>query len=81
MKENNILIPLRLEDRKIKQRQNTLRLLQQVIIDGDLNIDESFDFKKDQVKVKVVNGDIFIIISELPEWLENVDINGNVYFY
>lgn len=76
----DILVPLRLEDRKIRQRQNSLRLLQQEVIDGDFVINKNFDeFTKEQTKVKVINGNVFLSLSinHIPEWLSGVVINGD----
>lgn len=75
--ENNILIPLRLEERKERLRQNNLRFLQQEVIDGDFIIDEFFDFKKEQVKVKRIDGYVWLReLDHFPEWMKGITING-----
>lgn len=81
LNEENLLIPRKLEDRKIRLRQNNLKLLQQEVIEcnGGLIIDENFDFKKDQVNVKIMNGVVRLDLDHIPEWLENVTINGNFF--
>lgn len=40
--KNDFLVPRRLEERKIRLRQNNLRLLQQETIADDLEINKSF---------------------------------------
>ena len=77
--KESILVPRNLEGRKDKLRQINYKLLQQEIIDGNLTIDDSFDFKAHQVKVKQINGDVDLYLNYIPEWLSTVIINGNFY--
>jgi len=77
----NLLVPRNLEGRKEKLKQMNIRLLSQEVIDGDLELDESFmDIDPKFVKLKKVNGyvslDGFKWI-EIPEWLKNVEIKGS----
>ena len=79
----NILIPRNLEGRKEKLKQMNIRLLSQEVIDGDLDIDDSFiDIDPKSVKLKKVTG--YVSLSgvsweKIPVWLKNVKIIG--FFY
>jgi hypothetical protein len=75
----NLLVPRNIEGRKEKLKQLNIRLLSQEVIDGDLNLDESFmDIDPKFVKLKKVNG--YVILkggkwTEIPEWLKDVEIS------
>ena len=74
----NILVPRNLEGRKEKLKQLNIKLLSQEVIDGDLDLSQSFmDIDPKFVKLKKVNG--YILLSggqwtEIPEWLKDVEI-------
>jgi hypothetical protein len=76
----NLLVPRNLEGRKEKLKQMNIKLLSQELIDGDLNLDESFmDIDAKFVKLKKVNG--FVTLqgcewTEIPAWLKDVEITG-----
>ena len=57
-----------------------IKMLSQEVIDGNLNLDESFmDIDPKFVKLKNVNGNVYLRgkCTEIPEWLKNVKIEGN----
>ena len=74
----NLLVPRNIEGRKDKLKQMNTKLLSQEVIDGDLDLDESFmDIDPKFVKVKKMNGDVRLTgghWTEIPEWLKNVEI-------
>jgi len=77
----NLLVPRNLEGRKEKRKQMNIRLLSQEVIDGDLELDESFmDIDPKFVKLKKVNGYVHLTgdqWTEIPEWLKYVEIKGS----
>ena len=77
----NILVPRNIEGRKDKLKQLNIRLLSQEVIDGELNIDDSFmDIDPKFVKLKKVNGYVWLVggqWTEIPEWLKNVEIRDD----
>ena len=77
----NLLVPRNLEGRKEKLKQMNIKLLSQEVIDGDLDLDESFmDIDPKFVKINKVNGDVYLSgqkWTEIPEWLKDVEINGS----
>ena len=77
----NLLVPRNLEGRKEKLKQMNIKLLSQEVIDGDLELDESFaDIDPKFIKLKKVNGTVYLSPgkwSEIPEWLKNVEITGS----
>jgi len=77
----NILVPRNLESRFDKLKKLNYKLLQQEIIYGDLEIDESFifDFPNLSIKTKEINGNVRIDLNYIPEWFENIKINGSFY--
>jgi len=77
--KDNILIPRNLEGRLDKLKQQNYKLLQQEIIFGNLHIDESFEFNFTNlsIKTKEINGDVFIYLDYIPEWLSDIKINGS----
>jgi hypothetical protein len=76
----NLLVPRNIEGRKEKLKQLNTRLLSQEVIDGDLEIDESFmDIDPKFLKLKKVNGDVWLTgnqWTEIPVWLKDVEISG-----
>ena len=76
----NLLVPRNLEGRKEKLKQMNIKLLSQEVIDGDLDLDESFmDIDPKFVKLKKVNGFVWLTggkWTEIPEWLKDVEIEG-----
>lgn len=76
----NLLVPRNIEGRKEKLKQMNIKLLSQEVIDGNLDLDESFmDIDSKFVKLKKVNG--YISLNgykwiEIPTWLSNIEING-----
>ena len=74
----NLLVPRNLEGRKEKLKQINIKLLSQEVIDGDLELDESFmDIDSKFIKLKKVNGDVWLTggeWTEIPEWLKDVEI-------
>lgn len=78
----SILVPRNLEGRKDKLRQDRIKLLSQEVIEGYLEIDESFEgIGYQSVKVKEIRGNVDLTINKgyIPTWLRNVKIIG--YFY
>ena len=81
----NLLVPRNIEGRKEKLKQmnikSAIKLLSQEVIDGDLNLDESFmDIDPKFVKLKKVNGNVKLVggqWTEIPEWLKDVEIERN----
>ena len=77
----NILVPRNIKGRKDKLKQLNIRLLSQEVIDGDLEIDESFmDIDPKFVKLKKVNGNVRLSgreWTEIPAWLKDVEITKN----
>ena len=77
----NLLVPRNLEGRKEKLKQMNIRLLSQEVIDGDLDLDESFmGIDAKFVKLKKVNGDVLLTgeqWTEIPEWLKDMEIEGD----
>lgn len=76
----NILVPRNLEGRKEKLRQQNIKLLSQDVIEGNLEIDESFDgIPEELVKVKEINGHVRLTtnIDYIPSWLKDVKIYGS----
>ena len=77
----NLLVPRNIEGRKEKLKQLNIKLLSQELIDGDLELDESFmDIDAKFVKIKKVNGFVWLTgkqWTEIPEWLKNVEILGS----
>jgi len=77
----NLLVPRNLAERHVKRKQMNIRLLSQEVIDGDLELNESFmDIDAKFVKLKKVNGNIRLSSlewTEIPEWLKDVEVNGN----
>jgi hypothetical protein len=57
-----------------------IKILSQEVIDGNLEIDESFmGIDAKFVKLKKVNGDVWLTggqWTEIPTWLKNVEITG-----
>jgi len=76
----NLLVPRNLEGRKEKRKQMIIRMLSQEMIDGNLELDESFmDIDPKFVKLKKVNGDVYLNggqWTEIPAWLKDVEIGG-----
>ncbi len=75
----NILVPRNLDWRKDKLKQYNIQLLSQEVIEGDLDIDESFEGIPDElVKVKEIKGDVDLILEKgyIPSWLKDVKIYG-----
>lgn len=80
--KENILVPRNLERRKETLRQNNIKLLSQEIIEGDLEIDETFEGIDDElVKVKEIKGNVDLTIKKgyIPSWLKNIMIHGSFY--
>lgn len=78
--KENILVPRNIEGRKEKLRQDIIKLLSQKVIEGDLDIDKTFEgIPPELVKVKEINGDVWLTIRKgyIPSWLKNVKIYGN----
>ena len=79
----NLLVPRNLEGRKEKLKQMNIKLLSQEVINGGLDLDESFmDIDAKFVKLKKVNGFVWLTgekWTEIPEWLKDVKITGNFY--
>jgi hypothetical protein len=77
---NNILISRNLEGRQEKYKQQQIRLFQQEIIEGDVEINEEFylDFKN--VKCKKIIGDVYITINKIPLWFKSIEITGNLIY-
>ena len=77
----NLLVPRNIKGRKEKLKQINIRLLSQEVIDGDLDLDESFmDIDPKFVMLKKVNGYVWLTEhnwTEIPEWLKDVEITGN----
>lgn len=77
----NLLVPRNLEGRKEKLKQLNIRMLSQEVIDGDLELDESFmGIDAKFVKLKKVNGTVYLNgkqWTEIPEWLKDAEITGN----
>ena len=77
----NLLVPRNLEGRKEKLKQINIKLLSQEVIDGNLDLDESFmDIDPKFVKLKKVNVSVYLTgnqWTEIPEWLKNVEIEGD----
>lgn len=77
----NLLVPRNIEGRKEKLKQMNIKLLSQEIINGNLDLDESFmDFDVKFIKFKKVNGYVWLkggLWTEIPEWLCNVEIGGS----
>jgi hypothetical protein len=77
----NLLVPRNIEGRKEKLKQLNTRLLSQELIDGDLDLDESFmDINPKFVKLKKVNGYVYLNgeeWTEIPEWLKGIEIIGS----
>jgi len=77
----NLLVPRNLEGRKEKLKQMNIKLLSQEVIDGDLELDESFMYIDAKfVKLKKVYGDVWLRggqWTEIPEWLKDVEITGS----
>ena len=82
---SNILVPRNIEGRKEKLKQINIKLLSQEVIDGDLDLDESFmDIDPKFVKLKKVNGYVWLTggkWTEISEWLKDVEITGSFYCY
>jgi len=78
MNKENLLVPRNLEGRLDKLKQMNYKLLQQEIIEGYLSIDESFEFTFDNISIKTkeINGDVRIRLQHIPEWFQNIKING-----
>ena len=76
----NMLVPRNIEGRKEKLKQMNIRVLSQEVIDGNLELDESFmDIDAKFVKLKKVYGDVWLNgghWTEIPEWLKDVEIEG-----
>jgi len=77
----NLLVPRNLEGRKEKLKQMNIKLLSQEVIDGDLDLDESFmDINPKFIKVKKVKGYVWLKggqWTEIPAWLKDVEISGS----
>jgi len=77
----NLLVPRNLEGRKEKLKQMNIRMLSQEVIDGNLDLDESFmDIDAKFIKLKKVNGDVYLLgnqWTEIPEWLKDMEIEGD----
>ena len=77
----NLLVPLNIEGRKEKLKHINIKLLSQEMIDGDLDLDESFmDIDPKFVKLKKVNGNVLLAggkWDEIPEWIKKVEIEGD----
>ena len=77
----NLLVPRNIEGRKEKLKQMNIKLLSQEVIDGNLELDESFmDIDAKFVKLKKVNGSVWLFggkWTEIPEWLKDVEITKN----
>jgi len=58
-----------------------IKLLSQEVIDGDLDLDESFmDIDPKFIKLKKVNGEVWLSKkqwTEIPAWLKDVEIAGD----
>jgi len=76
----NLLVPRNLEGRKDKLKQMNIKLLSQEVVNGDLELDESFmDIDPKFVKLKKVKGDVWLKggkWAEIPAWLKDVKITG-----
>ena len=79
----NLLVPRNIEGRKEKLKQMNIKLLSQEVIDGDLDLDESFmDIDAKFIKLKKVNGTVWLKGDkwvEIPEWLKDVEITGSFW--
>ena len=74
----NILVPRNLEGRQEKLKQETIKLLSKETINGDFILEDyMLDIPSNLVKVKVINGSLFIPynIIELPKWIKNITVN------
>jgi hypothetical protein len=67
------------EEREKQRRKNIIKLLQQEIIEGDLEID--FDLPNDIIcNTKQINGNVWLRnITHIPKFFKNIIVNG--YFY
>ena len=78
--DENLLVPRNLEGRKEKLKQMNIKLLSQEVIDGDLDLDETFmDIDTKFVKLKKVIGNVRLFggqWTEIPAWLKDVEIEG-----
>ena len=76
----NMLVPRNIEGRKEKRKQMNIKLLSQEVINGDLDLDESFmNVDPKFVKLKKVNGYVWLNggqWTEIPVWLKDVEITG-----
>jgi len=77
--KESLLVPRNIEGRQAKLKEQNYKLLQQEIIDGNLTIDETFDFQNATFNVKQINGDVYLMLNYQPEWLKQVNINGNLF--
>jgi len=77
----NLFVPRNLENRLDKLKQMNYKLLQQEVIEGYLDIDSSFEFNFDNItiKTKEINGNVKIHLNYIPEWFENIKINGTFF--
>jgi len=75
----SLLVPRNIEGRQDKLKEQNYKLLQQEIIDGDLIVDETFDFKDGTFNIKQINGNVELLLNYQPEWLKQVNINGNLF--
>lgn len=75
----SILVPRNLDGREDKLKQRNYKLLQQEEINADILIDKNWIFDNPIIKCKKINGNVSISynLSYIPEWLENIEINGD----
>lgn len=83
----NILVPRNLDNRVSEKMKINIKILSQEIVNGNLEIDNSFlNIPENLVKTKEINGDVNINIQEfqygdkstiIPVWLKNIKINGD----
>jgi hypothetical protein len=76
-----ITVNRNLDKRIDKLRAINKSLLMKEVIEGNLIIDQYFDFNDIDVKVKTINGNVTIKLNHIPLWLKNVTVNGNFYCY
>lgn len=77
MLRKNILVPRNIEGRKEKLRQDRIRLLSHEVIEGDLDIDDTFEAVPEEfIKIKEIRGELNLPVSTdyIPSWLKNIKI-------
>lgn len=75
----NILVPRNIEGRKDKLKQDLIKLLSQDVIEGDLDIDETFlEVPEELINVKEIKGTVCLYLEGIiPSWLKDVKIYGS----